>query len=71
VHSGGYENTDYYRGSTISFNDIPNIHAVRTSYQNLFKLCNLYSEFCNELTPEAIKKLDESYFSKLEKTGWL
>jgi len=35
----GYENTNYYRGSTINFYGIGNIHAVRDAYQKVHALC--------------------------------
>ncbi|KAL7449914.1 hypothetical protein ACHAWC_001921 [Mediolabrus comicus] len=35
----GYENTNYYRGSTINFYGIGNIHAVRDAYQKVNALC--------------------------------
>lgn len=70
VKSGGYENPDYYKCAII-FNDVPNIHAVRSSFEKMFRLCNQYSSFCNELSTEKIKKLDENYLSKLEATSWL
>ena len=35
----GYENTNYYRGTTINFYGIGNIHAVRDAYQKVNALC--------------------------------
>ncbi|KAL7520904.1 hypothetical protein ACHAWX_005598 [Stephanocyclus meneghinianus] len=35
----GYENTNYYRGTTINFYGIGNIHAVRDAYQKINALC--------------------------------
>lgn len=35
----GYENTNYYRGTTINFYGIGNIHAVRDAYQKICALC--------------------------------
>jgi len=35
----GYENTNNYRGSTINFYGIGNIHAVRDAYQKVNALC--------------------------------
>lgn len=36
----GYENTSYYQNTTLQFCNIPNIHAVRDSYQKLCSVCN-------------------------------
>lgn len=35
----GYENTSYYKNTTLSFHGIGNIHAVRDAYQKLSSLC--------------------------------
>lgn len=55
----GYENTSYYRNTTLSFHGIGNIHAVRDAYQKLNALCN--SPTVN----------DSQWMQLIEETKWL
>jgi len=54
----GYENTNNYRGSTINFYGIGNIHAVRDAYQKVNALC---------LNPNTS---DFQWMQLVENTGW-
>lgn len=54
----GYENTNNYRGSTIGFYGIGNIHAVRDAYQKVNALC---------LSPTTS---DFQWTQLVENTGW-
>mmetsp|Transcript_4199 Transcript_4199/g.8751 ORF Transcript_4199/g.8751 Transcript_4199/m.8751 type:complete len:242 (+) Transcript_4199:230-955(+) len=55
----GYENTNYYRGASINFYGIGNIHAVRDSYQKVCALC---------LSPNTS---DIQWMQLVENTNWL
>jgi myotubularin-related protein 1/2 len=55
----GYENTSYYRNTTLSFHGIGNIHAVRDSYQKLNALCNSSTVH------------DAQWMQLVEETKWL
>ena len=54
----GYENTNNYRGSTINFYGIGNIHAVRDAYQKVSGLCT---------SPASS---DLQWTQLVENTGW-
>mmetsp|Transcript_14519 Transcript_14519/g.30004 ORF Transcript_14519/g.30004 Transcript_14519/m.30004 type:complete len:435 (+) Transcript_14519:2241-3545(+) len=54
----GYENTNYYRGASINFYGIGNIHAVRDSYQKVCALC---------LSPNTS---DIQWMQLVENTNW-
>lgn len=54
---GGFEYAEYYEQSQISFMDLPNLHAVRLSFE---RLSQLYAT-----------KPDVNWYSLLEKTAWL
>lgn len=55
----GYENTSYYKNTTLSFHGIGNIHAVRDSYQKLNALCNSSTVH------------DAQWMQLVEETKWL
>ena len=60
LNSGyGYENTSYYKNTTLSFHGIGNIHAVRDAYQKLSALCS---------NPSAN---DVQWTQLVEETKWL
>ena len=54
----GYENTNYYRGTTLNFYGIGNIHAVRDAYQKVNALC---------ISPNAS---DIQWMQLVENTNW-
>jgi len=55
----GYENTSYYTGSSLTFCNVGNIHAVRDAYQKVSSLCT------------AEKVNDVQWTSLVEDTKWL
>lgn len=57
VQGKGKENVTHYPRARYTYLDIPNIHAVRESYENLRTLC---------LSSESSK-----WYSSLENTQWL
>jgi len=54
----GYENTNHYRGMTINFYGIGNVHAVRDAYQKMCALC---------LSPNTN---DVQWMQLIENTNW-
>lgn len=56
----GFENTEFYTSAEITFMNIQNIHAVRDSFNKLYKLCNRTGASSNL-----------SWLSSLESSGWL
>ncbi|CAH8621421.1 unnamed protein product [Dicrocoelium dendriticum] len=54
---GGYEYSGYYNEAELCFMDMPNLHAVRVSFERLSQLYAM--------------ETDANWFSTLEKTCWL
>eukprot|EP00511_Aplanochytrium_stocchinoi_P005858 CAMPEP_0204838414 /NCGR_PEP_ID=MMETSP1346-20131115/30855_1 /ASSEMBLY_ACC=CAM_ASM_000771 /TAXON_ID=215587 /ORGANISM="Aplanochytrium stocchinoi, Strain GSBS06" /LENGTH=221 /DNA_ID=CAMNT_0051974455 /DNA_START=336 /DNA_END=998 /DNA_ORIENTATION=- len=61
VRGMGYEDESRYHGTSISFQNIENIHAVRSSLEKLFKLSQSTSS----------SSMGSNYLANIENTGWL
>jgi len=59
VRGMGYEDESRYPGTSISFQNIENIHAVRSALEKLFKLS------------QSTSSSSSNYLSSIENTGWL
>eukprot|EP00466_Bigelowiella_natans_P011276 jgi/Bigna1/37148/e_gw1.18.106.1 len=67
VMGKGTENAENYRGCTLEFCRIDNIHAVRNSLDSLMELCaRAFSK-----DPEARAAASQTWLSELEGTSWL
>jgi myotubularin-related protein 1/2 len=65
---GGYEDTDNYKGSSIHFCDIQNIHAMRDSLSEVREIC---MQLRKGDPRDSMLTVDESFTHAMVHSGWL